>query len=198
MHKIAMLGTGLIGMFYTKTLHGQRGRDRVHTVYSRSAERAETFAKEWSIPKWTTDISAAIQDPDVDVVVVGVPNNMHEVAVTLAAEAGKSVLCMLLAGFVVPSEGEIDFAGQPLHPPLHARALGIEVILETPSLADDLDVSGNIFLGSESSWPPILKWFQVPNRQRMDQEAARILRQLELDIPLKVDTKSGDNWGDME
>ena len=93
MHNIAMLGTGLIGMFYTKTLHGQRGRDRVHTVYSRTAERAEAFAQEWSIPKWTTSISAAIQDPEVDVVVVGVPNNMHEEAVTLAAEAGKAVLC---------------------------------------------------------------------------------------------------------
>lgn len=106
--------------------------------------------------------------------------------VGLAGESGsgKSVLCMLLAGFVVPTEGRIDFAGHPLRRPLHARALGIEVILETPSLADDLDVSGNIFLGSESSWPSILKWFQVPNRQRMDQEAARILQQLELDIPL--------------
>jgi predicted dehydrogenase len=45
-HKIAMLGTGLIGMFYTMTLHGQRSRDRVHTVYSRSEERARAFAQE--------------------------------------------------------------------------------------------------------------------------------------------------------
>ena len=28
-HSVTMLGTGLIGMFYTQTLHGQRGRDRV-------------------------------------------------------------------------------------------------------------------------------------------------------------------------
>ena len=31
-----MLGTGLIGLFYTVTLHGQRNRDRVEVVYSRS------------------------------------------------------------------------------------------------------------------------------------------------------------------
>ena len=37
--KIAMLGTGLIGDFYTMTLHGQRGRDRVGVVYSRTEER---------------------------------------------------------------------------------------------------------------------------------------------------------------
>jgi|GEM_PF-3117222 hypothetical protein len=29
MARITMLGTGLIGMFYTRTLHGLRGRDRV-------------------------------------------------------------------------------------------------------------------------------------------------------------------------
>ena len=40
--RIAMLGTGLIGNFYTETLHNQRGTDRVTVVYSRSAERAES------------------------------------------------------------------------------------------------------------------------------------------------------------
>jgi hypothetical protein len=38
-HAITMLGTGLIGGFYTQTLHGQRSRDRVQVVYSRSRER---------------------------------------------------------------------------------------------------------------------------------------------------------------
>ena len=38
-HAISLLGTGLIGDFYTNTLHGQRGRDRVRVVYSRSLER---------------------------------------------------------------------------------------------------------------------------------------------------------------
>ena len=38
-----MLATGLIGLFYTRTLHGQRNRDRVHVVYSRSEERATSF-----------------------------------------------------------------------------------------------------------------------------------------------------------
>jgi predicted dehydrogenase len=88
-----MLGTGLIGMFYTKSLHGNRSRDRVVTVYSRTAERAEKFAQEWQIPTWTTDLAEAIRHPDVDVVVIGLPNNQHEQAVLLAVEAGKAVLC---------------------------------------------------------------------------------------------------------
>lgn len=90
---ITMLGTGLIGMFYTMALHGQRSRDRVRTVYSRTTERAEKFAAEWGIAKWTTDLAEAISDPDTEVVVVGLPNNQHEEAVRLAAEAGKAVLC---------------------------------------------------------------------------------------------------------
>ena len=53
MHKVTMLGTGLIGMFYTMTLHGQRGRDRVHTVYSRTAERAQQFAADWLLEQNT-------------------------------------------------------------------------------------------------------------------------------------------------
>ena len=35
-HHIAMLGTGLIGDFYTMSLHAQRSRDQVRIVYSRS------------------------------------------------------------------------------------------------------------------------------------------------------------------
>lgn len=93
MHQITMLGTGLIGMFYTMTLHGYRARDKVHTVYSRSKERAEKFAGEWGIPKWTTDMAEAINDPETDVVIIGIPNHLHRDAVIMAAEAGKAILC---------------------------------------------------------------------------------------------------------
>ena len=92
-HKVTMLGTGLIGMFYTMTLHGQRSRDRVHVVYSRTEERAKDFAAEWDIPKSTTNLAEAINDPETDVVVIGLPNDLHENAVAMAAEAGKAILC---------------------------------------------------------------------------------------------------------
>ena len=93
MHKITMLGTGLIGMFYTKTLHGQRSQDKVQVVYSRTEERAKKFAQEWSIPRWSTDMEKAIKDPETDVVVIGLPNNLHQEAALIAADAGKAVLC---------------------------------------------------------------------------------------------------------
>ena len=92
-HKVTMLGTGLIGMFYTMTLHNQRGADRVHVAYSRREERATEFAKEWNIPNATTDLAEAINHPETDTVVIGLPNNLHLKAVELAAEAGKAILC---------------------------------------------------------------------------------------------------------
>ena len=93
MHKVTMLGTGLIGLFYTMSLHGGRSRDRVSVVQSRREERAREFAKQWDIPKWTTSMADAINDPDTDVVVIGLPNDQHLDAVQLAAKAGKAVLC---------------------------------------------------------------------------------------------------------
>ena len=93
MHKVTMLGTGLIGMFYTMSLHGQRNRDRVEVVYSRSAEKAQAFAAEWGIPHWTTDLDEAINHPDTDTVVIGLPNHLHEDLVARAAAAGKNILC---------------------------------------------------------------------------------------------------------
>ena len=65
-----MLGTGLIADFYTMTLHGQRNRDSVAVVYSRSEERGDDFAKRWNIPTYTTSIEEAINHPDTDVLLL--------------------------------------------------------------------------------------------------------------------------------
>jgi predicted dehydrogenase len=87
-----MLGTGLIGDFYTMTLHGPRSRDSVGVVYSRSEERGGAFAERWDIPEHTTSLEDAINHPDTDVVVIGLPNFLHEEAIALAAASGKAVL----------------------------------------------------------------------------------------------------------
>jgi len=97
-HLITLLGTGLIGMFYTMTLHGHRGRDRITTVYSRTRERAEAFAAQWGIARATNDLKAAIADPDTNTVIIGLPNDQHVLATEMAAAAGKAVLCTKLLG----------------------------------------------------------------------------------------------------
>lgn len=92
-HTIALLGSGLIGMFYAQTLQRQRRRDAIRIVYSRSEGRAKEFASTWDIPEWTTDLGKAIGDAEVDVVVIALPNHLHKEAALAAARAGKAVLC---------------------------------------------------------------------------------------------------------
>jgi predicted dehydrogenase len=92
MHRIAMLGTGLIGRFYTMALQSHRRRDRVELLFSRSPQRAEQCATEWGVPRHASNLKEAICDPEIDVVVVALPNHLHEEAVLTAAEAGKAVL----------------------------------------------------------------------------------------------------------
>jgi predicted dehydrogenase len=92
-HQVTLLGTGLIGDFYAQTLQGQRGRDRVGVVYSRTEERGAAFSRRWEIPEHTTDLAAAINHAETDVVVIGLPNYLHEEVVDAVAAAGKAVLC---------------------------------------------------------------------------------------------------------
>ncbi len=91
--RVCLLGAGLIGMFYTMALHRHRGKDRVNVVYSRTCESADKFAQQWNIPFATNDLLAAVRHPEVDVVIVALPNYLHEAAVLAAAAAGKAVLC---------------------------------------------------------------------------------------------------------
>ena len=93
MRKIAMLGTGLIGNFYTSTLLGQRSRDQIEIVCAVSDEEAKSFADKYRVPRWTSSIEQAVQDPGIDLVVVGLPNFLHKRAVLAAAKAGKAILC---------------------------------------------------------------------------------------------------------
>jgi predicted dehydrogenase len=93
MKKVTMLGAGLIGTSYTMALQQAGSRDRVAVVYSRSENHAKQFAETWGVPIWTTDLIEAIQHPETEVVVISLPNDLHEPAVSIAADCGKAVLC---------------------------------------------------------------------------------------------------------
>ncbi len=92
-HQITMLGTGFIGSFYTESILGIRGRDRIQTVCGLPLESAEQFARKWDIPKATDNMKEAINDPETDLVVIALPNFLHKEAVFMCAEAGKAVVC---------------------------------------------------------------------------------------------------------
>ena len=64
--------------------------------------------------------------------------------------AGKSTLVKILAGVHQPDGGEIVVDGRPvvIHDPVAARALGIAVVHQEPSLFPDLSVAENVYLGA--------------------------------------------------
>src|SRR5574341_1881542 len=109
--------------------------------------------------------------------------------------SGKSVLVLLLAGLYTPNEGDIYFANRRLDWPFNAQALGIGVIHQKPDLADHLDVVSNIYLGNELGWSIGPRWLKVPDYRRMEQDAKRILAQLDVPFGLlreKVSNLSGE------
>jgi predicted dehydrogenase len=69
-----------------------RGHDVV-VNYSQTAVRALAFGQKWRIPQQTTNLPAAIQRDDVDLVIIGLPNEAHLEATRLAAQAKKHVVC---------------------------------------------------------------------------------------------------------
>ncbi len=103
------------------------------------------------------------------------------VGITGQSGSGKSTLAMILAGIYAPDEGEILFESRRLHWPENVRSLGIEVIHQNPRLAENLDITSNIFLGNEISLPAVKRWLKVPDQYRMDQKAQDLLERLEVD-----------------
>jgi predicted dehydrogenase len=88
---IGMLGSGFIGEFHTLGLRYVPDC-RVVANYGAGAERREAFAVRFGSRAFDS-IDAVCADPEVDLVVVSLPNHLHVEAVRAAAAAGKAVAC---------------------------------------------------------------------------------------------------------
>jgi len=87
-----MLGSGFIGRFYADSIQGLRSKDRIVSIYSRREEQAKKFAEDYGCDHYTTDMEASIAHPDVDMVCISLPNNLHETAVNLCIKHKKAVI----------------------------------------------------------------------------------------------------------
>lgn len=92
MKRIAMLGSGFIGRFYADSLQGQRSKDKIVSIYSRREESAKKFAEDYKVEHWCIDMEESVSRPDVDVVCISLPNNLHEAAVMLCCKHKKAVI----------------------------------------------------------------------------------------------------------
>lgn len=112
---------------------------------------------------------------DVDLTV-----HRHEVVALVGDNAaGKSTLARMVAGVIGPDEGSIAIEGREVafSSPSQAFAAGVATVFQELALADNLDVTANIFLGRELREGALLA------EERMEHLAHGYLKQLNSRIP---------------
>jgi inositol transport system ATP-binding protein len=92
--------------------------------------------------------------------------------------AGKSTLLKILSGAQPPDSGEMEFAGQPLvlANPHDAQRLGIVTIYQEFTLAPNMTVAENVFIGREPGSGVFVNWKEMASRTRS------IIKSIGLDI----------------
>jgi fructose transport system ATP-binding protein len=112
--------------------------------------------------------------------------------------AGKTTLIKALTGAIVPDDGEILLAGQPIdfRSPQDARAAGIETVYQDLALAPALSIADNLFLGRERRAAGFAgKVLRKLDRAGMQRDARQKLSELGLltiqNINQPVETLSG-------
>jgi len=100
--------------------------------------------------------------------------------------AGKSTLMKVLSGLYNPSEGSIYFEGKEVFfsSPRDSQNLGIEMVYQDLSLAENLPIGDNIFLGREptKNFGPIKLLDHKKRKQLTEEHLAK----------LKINVKSAD------
>ncbi|MFT3849710.1 MAG: sugar ABC transporter ATP-binding protein [Propionivibrio sp.] len=108
----------------------------------------------------------------------------HEIHALMGENgAGKSTLMKVLSGVYQPDAGVIKVDGQPVQitKPADARAAGISLIYQELSVATNLTVAENVFMGSE----PRTRWGMADTAE-MNRRTEEVLRTL--DAPFKATT----------
>lgn len=98
--------------------------------------------------------------------------------------AGKSTLIKMISGVYRPDAGDIFLEGKKVEidTPMDAIAHGIETIYQDLALAENIDVSSNIFLGREKT-RKVLGFIDILHNDYMVKESKRILDNLDIVIP---------------
>lgn len=103
--RIGMLGSGFIGAFHAQGLRYVPDA-RVVANYGAGVERRGAFAARFD-SRPVDSIEALCADPDVDLVVVSLPNHLHLDAVRACVEYGKAVACTKPLGRNAIEAGEM-------------------------------------------------------------------------------------------
>lgn len=93
--------------------------------------------------------------------------------------AGKSTLIKILSGVLQPDSGEIRIGDKEYRnlTPRKAIEAGVSTVYQDLALGNTMDVTSNLFLGSELTKLGFLK------KKKMDEEARKVLDDLDIQIP---------------
>ena len=89
--RIAIQGSGIIACYHARACQEVPDVEVVAAANWRS-ESLSRFAKEWDIPYTTTSFDELAADPDIDAVIVTLPNFLHKSETLRMLQAGKHVL----------------------------------------------------------------------------------------------------------
>ncbi|MFQ5794259.1 MAG: Gfo/Idh/MocA family protein [Candidatus Bipolaricaulia bacterium] len=89
---IGIMGTGAIARYHARACRAVPDVEAV-AVANWRPESLQRFADEWDIPRRYTDFDELAGDPEVDAVIVGLPNYLHAAETERMLDAGKHVLC---------------------------------------------------------------------------------------------------------
>lgn len=90
--KTAIFGTGFMGKVHLEAVR-RLGYVEVVAIAASSQAKAQEFADEWGVPHATADYHSLLANPEIEVVHVCAPNELHFRMVTDALNAGKHVVC---------------------------------------------------------------------------------------------------------
>lgn len=97
--RIGLVGYGFMGRAHSNAYKRVNDffrlefRPVLKAVCGRNREKVGEFAAQWQYQSTETDWRALVQRPDIDVIDIAGPNNVHAEIAIAAASAGKAVLC---------------------------------------------------------------------------------------------------------
>jgi predicted dehydrogenase len=92
MHSWGLIGSGRVSEQMAAAINKSSNANLV-AIFSPTQVNREKFAAKFEVPKTFESIEDLLADPEIEIVYIASPNNMHEEHVRLAAAAGKQILC---------------------------------------------------------------------------------------------------------
>lgn len=120
---IGLIGYGFMGRTHSNAYHKVKHffdipyNPVLKVVCGLVEEEAKAFAEKWEYESYVTDWHKVINDENIDVVEICVPNNLHAEIAIAAAKAGKAICCEKPLALNVPQAEEmvkvVEKAGVP-------------------------------------------------------------------------------------